>query len=622
MASIASKIAFAPKLLCAMCCYMFTGWNRKAYHGDSPDTGTTPPKPKFLSNQTILVELTILMKEMKCLEKISDDALVKICRQLEFFYIEEKLNEKEMLALAKFLIDQSIWYQPLVDPSATVDTQSEVDHFNVPKVRFGKTELQMPLITCGGMRLQNSWLPDSFPVLSPNRDFVLKSAPQQNIKHCIKYCIALGINHFETSRVYGTSEYQLTEALYELIQEGTVKREDFIFQTKIFPNKRKAFMKLWNATWSNVGEKLGYIDLFSVHCIADKDQKMEETIAVCRELKKEGKIRNIGFSTHGTSEQIMALINTEYFDYINIHEHYFGSYHGSGTPNTVGGQGNLACVKRAQELDMGVFLISPVDKGGKLYRPSKDVASLVGRELTPIAFALLFAWKENGFHTASVGVARPSDLDEVLQAARMMALSTGEGPYKSARDRLDQRAIEKLGKEWTEKGLLNLPSFLDESTDGIAVGHILWLYNLLVSYGMYEFCHDRYQSLVNCSWDKKKSFQENADAMNRTNMGRAYDGAVDLTKALEKHYNPSLALERIKQTHEWLKDREEKSAEEVSELEWEKAYDLSVWEPMCGDLDSRFVQKILLQVLTGGRLGIVETGPGFSIKTEASQIRG
>eukprot|EP00980_Cylindrotheca_fusiformis_P025907 scaffold14866_cov59-Cylindrotheca_fusiformis.AAC.1 len=105
-------------------------------------------------------------------------------------------------------------------------------------------------------------------------------------------------------------------------------------------------------------------------------------------------------------------------------------------------------------------------------------------------------------------------------------------------------------------------------------------------------------------------------------MGRAYDGTVDLTKALEKHYNPSLALERIKQTHEWLKDRKEKSAEELSELGWEKAYDLSVWEPMCGDLDSRFVQKILLQVLTGGRLGIVETGPGFSTKTEASQIRG
>jgi predicted aldo/keto reductase-like oxidoreductase len=162
---------------------------------------------------------------------------------------------------------------------------------------------------------------------------------------------------------------------------------------------------------------------------------------------------------------------------------------------------------------MGLFQISPVDKGGKLFRPSQDVVSLVGRELTPIAFALLYGWKEIGFHTTSVGVARKSDLDEVLQAARMMALSNSEGLYESAKDRLNERAVERLGAEWDEKGLVNLPSMLDESTDGIAIGHILWLYNLLVNYGMYEFCHDRYSSLVHAPWNKKKSFQENADAM-------------------------------------------------------------------------------------------------------------
>lgn len=200
------------------------------------------------------------------------------------------------------------------------------------------------------------------------------------------------------------------------------------------------------------------------------------------------------------------------FAYVNLHVHYFGSYHGSGTPDTMGGEGNLACVKRALELDMGVFNISPVDKGGKLYRPSKDCVSLVGKELTPIG------WKTNGIHTASIGVARPSDLDEVLGAARMMALpndgkSDANDLLKRATDRLHGRAVEKLGEEWVEKGLLNLPSFLDESTDGIAVGHILWLYNLLVSYGMSEYCRERYQSLSGIKWNKKKSFQENADAM-------------------------------------------------------------------------------------------------------------
>ena len=104
-------------------------------------------------------------------------------------------------------------------------------------------------------------------------------------------------------------------------------------------------------------------------------------------------------------------------------------------------------------------------------------------------------------------------------------------------------------------------------------------------------------------------------------MGRAYDSSVDLTKALEKHYNPSLALERIKQTHEWLKDETPKTPEELENLGWKKAYDLTVWEVMAGDLDSRAVEKVLLQTITGGRLGIVKTGPGHSIKHEANRRR-
>jgi len=319
----------------------------------------------------------------------------------------------------------------------------------------------------------------------------------------------------------------------------------------------------------------------------------------------------------------MNLINTEDFSYINIHEHYFGSYHGTGTPDTLGGQGNLACVKRALELDMGVFLISPVDKGGKLHRPSKDCVSLIGKEITPIAFALLYGWKINKIHTASIGIARPSDLDEALYAARLMMTTTDESNNRNIDNvlqksihHLNERAIDKLGEEWVQKGLLNIPSFLDESTDGIAIGHILWLYNLLVCYGMYEFCRDRYTSLVYQKWDKNKSFQNNADAMSRGNMGRSYDKSIDLTKALANHYNPSLALKRIQQTHEWMTMKEPLS-------EWKKGYNLTVWEEMPGELDATpaTMTRVMLQVLTGGRMGIVGTGPGESIKKEATQIR-
>ena len=112
-------------------------------------------------------------------------------------------------------------------------------------------------------------------------------------------------------RMYGTSEYQITEALYQLMQEKYIKREDFIFQTKLVPAKTKSFAKSWDATWANVGDKLGYIDLLGVHAVADNDEKLEETMKFLKEVKKQGKIKHIGFSTHGNSEQIMDLINTE-----------------------------------------------------------------------------------------------------------------------------------------------------------------------------------------------------------------------------------------------------------------------------------------------------------------------
>lgn len=104
-------------------------------------------------------------------------------------------------------------------------------------------------------------------------------------------------------------------------------------------------------------------------------------------------------------------------------------------------------------------------------------------------------------------------------------------------------------------------------------------------------------------------------------MGCAYDDSIDLTNALATHYNPALALEKLKQTHEWLKDPAPKSDAELAELDWKKGYSLTVWEVMCGELDSRAIQQVMLQTFTGGRLGIVETGPGFSIKAEATQIR-
>ena len=62
---------------------------------------------------------------------------------------------------------------------------------------------------------------------------------------------------------------------------------------------------------------------------------------------------------------------------------------------------------------MGIFIISPSDKGGMLYKPPRKLAEAC-RPFSPIAFHDLWIWNlsDPPVHTLVVGAARPSDFDE------------------------------------------------------------------------------------------------------------------------------------------------------------------------------------------------------------------
>src|SRR5687768_16312239 len=90
--------------------------------------------------------------------------------------------------------------------------------------RFGRTELPMPVFSCGGMRYQYKW-----------QDVALAEVPksnQENLEATIHRAIQLGINHIETARGYGSSEMQLGQVLPGL------PREKIIVQTKVAPMER------------------------------------------------------------------------------------------------------------------------------------------------------------------------------------------------------------------------------------------------------------------------------------------------------------------------------------------------------------------------------------------------
>ena len=68
---------------------------------------------------------------------------------------------------------------------------------------------------------------------------------------------------------------------------------------------------------------------------------------------------------------------------------------------------------------MGVFIISPTDKGGHLHTPSLKLLDLCS-PLHPIEFNDLFCLRDKRIHTLSVGASSPEDLDIHLSAISKM----------------------------------------------------------------------------------------------------------------------------------------------------------------------------------------------------------
>ncbi len=301
--------------------------------------------------------------------------------------------------------------------------------------RFGRTNLQMPVISCGGMRYQHKWQD------VPPQD--IPRANQENLEACIHRALELGINHIETARGYGTSEMQLGEVLPKL------PRDRMIVQTKVAPQASAAeFLKTFDLSMKYL--KLDHVDLLSLHGINHRETldwslKPGGCLEAARQLQKAGRCRFIGFSTHGTTDTILEAINSGEFDYVNLHWYFVNDL-------------NRAAVQAAARRDMGVFIISPNDKGGKLQEPGEKIKTL-SAPLSPMQFNDLYCLNRPEVHTLSCGAARPGDFDEHVAALEYYdqiaaTIAPIEKRWRAAME-------TSLGADWCARWFEGLPNYVD-----------------------------------------------------------------------------------------------------------------------------------------------------------------
>jgi predicted aldo/keto reductase-like oxidoreductase len=330
----------------------------------------------------------------------------------------------------------------------------------------------MPVFSCGGMRYQFKWED------VPNNE--IPADNQANLEATIRKAVEVGINHIETARGYGTSEMQLGRILPKF------PREKLIVQTKISPKAdAKEFREKFEQSLQNL--QLDYVDLLGLHGI-NHPESLDDSIRpggcleVAQQLQAEGKVRFIGFSTHGSTDMIVQTINTNQFDYVNLHWYYINQW-------------NWAAIEAAKRHDMGVFIISPSNKGGLLYEPPQKLVNLCA-PLSPMVFNDLFCLSHQEVHTLSLGAAKPQDFDEHLKTLKLV--DRASEILTPILARLEEEAIATLGEDWVKSWETNLPTF--EKTPGeVNIRVILWLRNLAIAYDLVEYAKMRYNLLGNGS---------------------------------------------------------------------------------------------------------------------------
>lgn len=330
--------------------------------------------------------------------------------------------------------------------------------------RFGKTEKNLSVITLGGMRFKNGWN-------EPRHD-IPKETLDQAID-TVQQAFNQGINHIETAWGYTKSEPIYGKVLN---QELRIPRDSYYLMTKGSPKTADETKTLIEKQLNDL--QTPFFDFYAWHGINTIDDvnllcKKGGPIEALLKLKEEGVIKHIGFSTHGSLDVIKKAIETDLFEFVNLHYYYTF-------------QRNKPAIDLAASKDMGVFIISPNDKGGQLVNPPQKLRDLTA-PISPLQWNARFCLGNPSIHTLTFGLPVTGSFNDL----------NGIFPASAPLSAHDQHTLEKLDDELSQIPFADFDGYaMENDPSGINIPETLRFRKLLKAFDMKDFGIYRYNMLV------------------------------------------------------------------------------------------------------------------------------
>jgi|TARA_B100000073_G_scaffold308242_1_gene279127 hypothetical protein len=285
---------------------------------------------------------------------------------------------------------------------------------------------------------------------------------------------AAGINHLETAPAYGPAEAFLGQALAQLKEEGTEPADGgWVITSKLLPGQ--SFLSGCEALDASLG-RLGIstLDNLAIHGLnleSHLDWVLSgEGARLIDWALATGRVRQVGFSSHGSNALIERAITSDRFSFCCLHLHLLDPT-------------RMPLAREALERSMGVLAISPADKGGRLQAPS-DLLKADCSPFQPLQLAYRFLLAA-GVSTLTVGAQSADD----LQLARSLAASDGPLDVEEQRvlAQLHAQRERRLGHDLCSQCRACLPCPND-----VPIPDLLRLRNLARGHDLMEFAGERY----------------------------------------------------------------------------------------------------------------------------------
>lgn len=173
-----------------------------------------------------------------------------------------------------------------------------------------KDEIQLSRLGMGVMRL---------PIADGNDAKIDYEKAEKLIAHCMEQ----GVNYYDTAYIYhgGKSEEFLGKAFEKYPRDSFYIADKYNFQAQ--PDYRKQFQEQLARL------DMDRIDFYLLHGIQDTFAEQmigNGCISYFDQMKKEGKIKYLGFSFHGTAKLLEELLKLYPWDFVQIQLNYYDWY--------------------------------------------------------------------------------------------------------------------------------------------------------------------------------------------------------------------------------------------------------------------------------------------------------